>query len=176
MSHVQGTGGAPLIPTPSIRLVGHMFIAGVIATTAFDLWGQLISPLIGWATLSPHGLARSLMGALGIPNNNFGGYYVHFFVVGLVGYPVGWFYVFKPVWDRFAVRVVGTAGGWFLPSALYGFGLWVFAIGGLTSVAGLPFFLNWTGITWVALFGHVLYGIVMVAVLDWLERRDPKAA
>ncbi len=52
-----------------------------------------------------------------------------------------------------------------MPAVLYGFGLWVFAIGGITAVAGLPFFLNFTGITWVALVGHVLYGIVMVAVM-----------
>jgi len=48
--------------------------------------------------------------------------------------------------------------------------LWVFAIGGVTLVAGLPFFLNFTGITWVALVGHVVYGIVMVAVLKRVDR------
>lgn len=60
---------------------------------------------------------------------------------------------------------------WFLPSAIYGFGLWVFAIGGITTIAGLPFFLNFTGITWVALVGHVLYGIVLVAVLSLIEKK-----
>jgi hypothetical protein len=46
----------------------------------------------------------------------------------------------------------------------------VFAIGGITAIAGLPFFLNFTGITWVALVGHVLYGIVMVAIMRMIER------
>lgn len=162
-------------PALNVRILGHMFIAGVIATTAFDVWGQFISPLIGWATLSPHGLARSLLGALGIPNNNFSGYYVHFFLVGLIGYPVGWFYVFKPIWDLTVGKVLnmGRFLNWFVPSAIYGFGLWVFAIGGITLIAGLPFFLNWTGITWVALIGHVLYGIVLVAALEVLAARDP---
>ena len=36
-------------------------------------------------------------------------------------------------------------------------------------IAGLPFFLNFTGITWVALVGHVLYGIVLVAVLRMIR-------
>ena len=67
--------------------------------------------------------------------------------------------------------VTGGPGGWFLPSALYGFGLWVFAIGGITWIAGLPFFLNFTGITWVALVGHVLYGIAMVAVMQVVKQR-----
>jgi len=167
MSTVR-TGPAGLdLPTLTVALVGRMVIAGAVATIAFDVWGQVVSPGIGWANLSPHGLARSLLGALGLPNNEFAGYFVHFYGVGLIGYPIGWLYVFKPIWDR----AIGTRGGWLLPSAIYGFGLWVFAIGGITTVAGLPFFLNFTGITWVALIGHVLYGIVMAAMLAFVGRR-----
>ena len=58
----------------------------------------------------------------------------------------------------------------FVASAVYGFGLWIFAIGGITMIAGLPFFLGFTGITWVALVGHVLYGIVMVAVMRLFQK------
>ncbi len=74
--------------------------------------------------------------------------------------------IFRPLWNR----IIGEGMGWFIPSAVYGFGLWVFAIGGITAVAGLPFFLGFTGITWVALIGHVLYGIVMVAVMQMIRR------
>ena len=155
------------VPPLNAATIGLMFIAGTVATIAFDLWGQVISPGLGWANLSPHGLARSLLGALGLPNSEFAGYFMHFYLVGLIGYPVGWLFIFKPVWDR----VTGGRGGWLPPSALYGFGLWVFAIGGITWIAGLPLFLNFTGITWVALVGHVLYGIVMVAVMQAITRR-----
>jgi hypothetical protein len=144
-----------------------MFISGFFATNAFDLWGQMISPALGFATLSPHGLAKSLLGSLGLPNGDFAGYFVHFYAVGLIGYPVGWMFIFAPLWQR----IVGTTH-WLLPSAIYGFGLWLFAIGGITSLAGLPFFLKFTGIVWVALVGHVLYGIVLVAVLKLTERRQ----
>ena len=89
-------------------------------------------------------------------------YFVHFY---LVGYPIGWMFIFVPFWQR----VAGEAH-WFTPSAIYGFGLWVFATGGVTLVAGLPFFLNFTGVTWVALVGHVVYCIVMVAVLKRIDR------
>ena len=133
---------------------------------AFDLWGQLISPGLGWASLSPHGLARSLLGTLGLPNGDFAGYWMHFYLVGLFGYPLGWLFVFRPVWRA----VLGDQAPWILPAALYGFGLWVFAIGGITAIAGLPFFLNFTGITWVALVGHVLYGLVLVAVFRLMGR------
>lgn len=153
------------VPAINFNTLGLMFISGFFATIAFDLWGQVISPALGYATLSPHGLAKSLLGSFGLPNGNFAGYFVHFYVVGLIGYPIGWMFVFAPIWQR----VVGQTH-WFIPSAIYGFGLWVFAIGGITSVAGLPFFLNFTGIVWVALVGHVLYGIVLVAMLKQVEK------
>lgn len=155
------------MPAANARTLGLMFVSGFFATVAFDLWGQVLSPALGFANLSPHGLARSLLGKLGLPNGDFAGYFVHFYLVGLIGYPVGWLYVFRPAWSL----VAGSKGGWFVPAALYGFGLWGFAIGGITAIAGLPFFLNFTGITWVALAGHVLYGIVLVAVMRLVARR-----
>ncbi|MEM6711864.1 MAG: hypothetical protein AAF590_06225 [Pseudomonadota bacterium] len=167
MKNVNAVGG-PAIPKVNAETLGLMFISGFFGTIAFDLWGQLISPGIGWANLSPHGLARSLLGSLGLPNNAFAGYLVHFYGVGLIGYPIGWLFVFKPIWGR----VTGDLGGWFVASAVYGFGLWVFAIGGITTIAGLAPFLNFTGITWVALIGHVLYAIVMVAVMKAITSRS----
>jgi hypothetical protein len=152
-------------PALNSQTLGLMFISGFFATIAFDLWGQAISPALGFANLSPHGLARSLLSTLGLPGGNFAGYFVHFYLVGLVGYPIGWLFIFAPAWNR----IVGSTH-WFVPSAIYGFGLWVFAIGGITTIAGLPFFLGFTGITWVALVGHVLYGIVMVAVMRMIDR------
>jgi hypothetical protein len=147
-------------PPLSAATLGAMFVAGAFATVVFDLWGQIVSPGLGFANLSPHGLARSLLGSFGLPNGDFAGYFVHFYLVGLIGYPVGWLFVFRPVWRR----VTGDTG-WLAASAVYGFGLWVFAIGGITAIAGLPFFLNFTGITWVALIGHVLYGVALAAAL-----------
>ena len=153
------------LPALNAQTLGVLFVAGFFASNAFDLWGQIISPALGFANLSPHGLAKSLLGALGLPNGDFAGYFMHFYLVGLIGYPVGWLYIFAPLW-----RAVIGPSHWFLPSALYGFGLWVFAIGGITAIAGLPFFLNFTGITWVALVGHVLYGIVLAAVMQKIQK------
>lgn len=153
------------LPALSVRTLGLMLISGFIATVGFDFWGQVISPGLGYANLSPHGLAKSLLGTLGLPNNDFAGYFLHFYLVGQIGYPVGWLFIFAPLWGR----VVGTTH-WFLPGAIYGFGIFLFAIGGITAIAGLPLFLNFTGITWVALVGHVLYGIVLVAVLQVIDR------
>lgn len=159
-SRVSGT-----FPATNAATLGVMFVAGFFATGAFDLWGQVISPALGFANLSPHGLAKSLLANLGLPANDFAGYFTHFYLVGLIGYPVGWLFIFAPVW----ARVMGRTH-WLVPSLVYGFGLWVFAIGGITAIAGLPLFLGFTGITWVALVGHVLYGFVMVAVMQAIAR------
>ena len=90
------------LPAFNARTLGLMFVAGFFATVAFDLLGQIISPGLGFSRLSPHGLARSLLGSLGLPNGDFAGYFVHFYLVGLIGYPVGWLFVFRPIWHRIA--------------------------------------------------------------------------
>lgn len=148
------------LPPIGVRTVTLMVLAGAFATIIFDLWGQALSPMIGFARLSPDGLARSLLGTFGLPNGREHGQFLHLLPVGLIAYPVGWMYIFKPLWTRF---IGGT--GWFIPSAIYGAGLWVFAIGGITVIAGLPLFLNFSGIAWVALVGHTLYGIALVWAL-----------
>lgn len=38
-------------------------------------------------------------------------------------------------------------------------------------IAGLPFFLGFTGITWVALAGHVFYAIAAAAAVVYLDRQ-----
>jgi len=154
------------LPAIDTNTLGLMFVAGFLATLAFDLFGQVISPGLGFPTLSPHGLAKSLLGTFGLPASDFAGYFVHFYLVGLIGYPIGWLFIFRPLW----MSVLGDGFGWFLPALVYGVGLWIFAIGGITLIAGLPFFLGFTGITWVALVGHVFYAIALVTVLNRIER------
>lgn len=141
-----------------------ILIAGSTGTIAFDLFGQAISPGLGFANLAPVGLARSLLGSLGLPNGNPAGNLLHLFLVGLIAYPVGWLFIAKPI-----IAKIIPGLHWVIASAIYGVGLWVFAIGGVTAVAGLPFFLNFTGITWVALTGHTLYAIVCAATFVYLN-------
>jgi len=155
------------LPPANTRTFTLMVLAGAFATLAFDFWGQVLSPLLGFARLSPDGLARSLLGTFGLPNGREHGQFMHLVLIGLIAYPVGWMYIFKPLWARF----VGNTG-WLLPSAVYGVGLWVFAIGGITVIAGLPSFLNFSGITWVALVGHTLYGVALVWALERFKPQD----
>ncbi|MEO1379798.1 MAG: hypothetical protein AAFU69_05525, partial [Pseudomonadota bacterium] len=59
---------------------------------------------------------------------------------------------------------------WIIGATVYGIGLWVFAIGGITVIAGMKSFLGFTTITWVSLVGHIIFGIVAAATVVYLEK------
>lgn len=151
----------------SLDTVLSILIAGAVATLAFDLWGQSIAPWLGLGNLAPAGLAQGLLGKLGFEGvGRPHGQFMHLFVVGLIGYPLGYVLVFKPLWDRFVGR-----GGWLAPAAIYGAALWVVAIGAIAGWVTGNVFLGFGRITWVALAGHVFYGLALGGTLHWLARR-----
>ncbi len=52
-------------------------------------------------------------------------------------------------------------------AAIYGVVLWVFALFVMAHlVVGMPAFLGFTEITWVALVGHVIYAVVLAGVVE----------
>ena len=170
MSYQPSKRNIGSVPPVSVEAVLLLIISGSVATVAFDLWGQAISPgLFGWAKLAPVGLAtqtvQTVFGFRSVP----AGHFMHLFLVGLIAYPFGWVYVARPILERLVpgLPLIAT-------SAVFGFGLFIFAIGIIAGplFAGNPWFLNWTGITYVALIGHVLYGIVVAYVVNFLEQRD----
>ena len=140
-----------------------ILIAGALATIAFDLFGQGLSPLFGFPKLAPVPLAeQSLKVVFGdIPS---GAAYIVHILTGLVAYPLGYLLVARPVQRR-----VLPALPWPVTAIAYGVVLWVFALYVMAHlVAGNPAFLGFSGITWVALWGH----IVFAAVAAWvIERR-----
>ncbi len=142
---------------PAIRTL----FAGALATIAFDLYGQGLSPALGFASLAPVPLANSVIEALfGAPWRP-GAELLHYFA-GLVAYPLGWLLIARPLAER-----VLPALHWSLVAVAYGVALWVFALFGMAHlIAGLPAFLGFTGIAWVALIGHVIFALVAAAVYE----------
>ena len=154
-------------PRALVRTAGVVLAAGAFATVAFDLFGQGLSPMAGFARLAPVGLAQStLTSVLGsVPN---GAAHTLHTLTGLVAYPLGYLLVARPL----ARRVLPSLH-WSAVAAAYGVGLWVFALYVMAHlVAGMPAFLGFSGIAWVALWGHVLFGLVAAAVI---ERGLPRA-
>ncbi|MEM8868984.1 MAG: hypothetical protein AAGE38_01175 [Pseudomonadota bacterium] len=146
-------------------------IAGALATVAFDFFGQTISPLFSWvptlgAKLAPVPLAQTSLAALtGVSGKELAAlglpYGLHT-LTGLIAYPLGWLLIVRPVWTATLPRL-----HWSAPAAVYGVALWVFALYGMAHlVAGMKPFLGFSGITWVALWGHVIFALVAAAVIE----------
>ena len=75
---------------------------------------------------------------------------------------MGWVLVARPVWRSIAPGLPAI-----VPAVVYGIGLWVFALYGMAHlVAGMKPFLGWGTITWVALWGHIVYALVAAAIME----------
>lgn len=140
------------------------FTAGAAALLSFDIFGQVLSPLSGNATLAPVGLANSSIKAV------FGSGYspgaeALYYAAGLIAYPVGWALIGNPLRQRNV-----PAMHWMIGALLYGVALWVFALFVMAHlVGGMPAFLGWNDITWVALVGHIVYAVVFASVWHGLR-------
>ena len=143
------------------RTAATVLAAGALATVAFDLFGQGLSPLAGFAKLAPVGLANSTLQTVFGAAPSGAAHTLHV-LTGLVAYPLGYLLVARPI----AAKVTPWLH-WSAVAAAYGVGLWIFALFVMAHlVAGMPAFLGFTGITWVALWGHVLFALVAAAVIE----------
>ncbi len=142
-------------------------IAGSVATIAFDLWGSVISPALGFPKLSPVALGTQTVKVLTGIDTPIAGSFMHLFLVGLVAYPIGWFAVARPLQLKIMPSLPVA-----LTSVAYGLGLFVLAIGIIAGpwIAGNPWSLNWAPITYVSLFAHVPYAVVLVATINAVDR------
>lgn len=143
------------------RTIWNILIAGAFATIAFDLFGKGLAPLFGYAKLAPVGLAtQSLKSIFGsIPKGS--GDIVHA-LTGLIAYPLGWVLIARPIQQKLIPNL-----HWSVTAVAYGIGLWIFALYIMASlVAGNKPFLGWAGITWVALWGHIVYALVAAYVIE----------
>jgi hypothetical protein len=138
-----------------------LLTAGAFATIAFDTFGQSLSPLFGYAKLAPVGLAGATLQTVFGANPAGAAHLLHT-LTGLVFYVVGYYAIARPV-----QRAVLPRLHWSVTAAAYGVVLWVFALYFMAHlVAGMPAFLGFTGITWVALWGHVLYALVAAGIIE----------
>jgi hypothetical protein len=142
-----------------------MILAGAVATVAFDFFGQSLSPLLGFASLAPVPLANNVIQTLtGAPYEP-AAQLLHY-IAGMIAYPVGWMFIAEPL-----ARRITPGLSWFAVSVIYGIGLWIFALFIMAHlIAGQPAFLGFTGITWIALVGHVLFAVVAAAVMRWRDQ------
>ena len=139
-----------------------MLITGAMSTVAFDYFGQSLSPMLGFANLAPVPLATQVIQVLTGEAYRPGGHLLHY-VAGLIAYPLGWMLIVEPL-----RRAIAPAIPWLIAAILYGVVLWAFALYVMAHlIAGNPPFLGFTGITYVALVGHVLFTVVAAIMVRW---------
>ncbi len=156
-----------ILPRFDGKLLYTALVAGAFATIGFDLFGQFVSPLLKGvaspllgAKLAPVPLAnQSLAVLLGVQAKVVGslgiGHALHT-LTGLLLYPLGYILAARPI-SNSVIRLP-----WWVTGAVYGGVLFVFALYVMAHlVAGNPPFLGWGGITWVALWGHILFGVIV---------------
>jgi hypothetical protein len=166
------------LPPIDARLLTTAVVAGAFATIGFDLFGQFVSPLLKGtlgpfigAKLAPVPLANQSIAVLtgldgSVVSGRGLGHGLHV-LTGLVLYPLGYVLVVRPLAPQAPWALVGAAYG----AALFVFALYVMA----HLVAGNPAFLGWGGITWVALWGHVLFGVIVAGVVRLRGEAQPVA-
>lgn len=135
--------------------------AGAFATIAFDAFGQGLSPLFGYAKLAPVGLASQTLKQVFGTAPSGAAHLLHVFT-GMVAYTLGYLMIARPLQQR-----IVPALPWVATATAYGVVLWVFALYVMAHlVAGNKPFLGFTGITWVALWGHIVFAIVAAWVME----------
>ena len=148
--------------TPRIdaRTGAALLIAAVAALIAWEIFARLVAPAWIGGPLQPTGLVKSLFAnVLGLPVGQAAAQTVHV-VTGLLVYPA----VFL-----LATRIKSL--GWIADGAILGVATWFFAIGIVAPISGLPFLLGVGAITWAALVGHLVYGLVVAGGFALARKR-----
>jgi hypothetical protein len=157
-------GPISLFPPLTRETLITALLAGIAADLTWEFWARVITPFlpgVGGA-LEPAALVQSVFGL----DSRLAGEIVHLFV-GFVFYPLGYLFVARPI-----ARVVTPGLPWWVVAAGFGVGLWVFALYVMAHlVAGLPAFLGFIPLAWASLAGHVIFGLVVGAVVRLREAR-----
>ncbi len=166
MTDIALKSKAPFLPLPKLLTdpmgLGLTVGAGVVATIAFDLFGQWLAPTLGYSRLAPAPLAAQVLQMVFGPFEaaRAAGNWMHWFT-GVVAYAFGYVLVALPL-----ARKIMPAIPVFVVATVYGAVLWVFALYVMAHlVAGNPAFLGFGQLTWVALVGHIVYAWALAAVL-----------
>jgi hypothetical protein len=150
-------------PKPSLTLLMVAIAAGLVADVTWEIWARYLTPLWVGGPLQPASLVQQVFGGI-----SYGLAEVIHLVVGVLFYPLGYLYIARPVADRMTPFLP-----WWVVGLGFGVGLWVFALYVMAHlIAGNPPFLGWVRLTWASLGGHMLFGLIVAAIIRRLEPRD----
>ena len=131
-----------------LRLVA----AAVVAAAVLELMMRVGAPnMLGIAPMNPANLVTKI---LGLPQGHFLGAVAHF-GLGLIGFPIGYIIV---AYRHFP-------GHYLLRGALWGVLLWLVAMAVVVPLAGMPFFFGFGKPMVASLVAHVVYGLILAAIV-----------
>ncbi len=149
------------LPAIDSRLIITLLLAGVASTVVWEIWARVITPELIGGKLSPAGLVKSVFGI----SSSFLAEAIHL-VTGVIAYPLGYLLIARPL-----KQALWPSLPWWLLGALYGVVLFVFALYVMAHwFAGFPAFLGWGALAQVSLAGHVLFALVLAAVVQLRDR------
>ena len=142
---------------PSRQELLRLLIAGVVAVVAWELFTRGVLPILFDKKLEPAILILKLFGLS--KEYKQVAYGLHLFT-GIVAYPIGYWIFTRKI----------LSFGTFADGVLFGVLTWVFALGVIAPIAGIPFFVNFILSTWLSLAGHILFGL---ALAYWVRFGKP---
>ena len=130
----------------------RLAIAAVVAAVILELMMRVGAPnRLGIAPMNPANLVTSI---LGLQEGHALGAVVHY-GLGLIGFPIGYMIVaYRHFPSSYLVR-----------GALWGVLLWLAAMVVVVPLAGMPFFFGFGMPMVAALVAHIVYGLVLAAVV-----------
>ena len=139
-----------------------ILLAGSMATVAFELFGNSLSPMFGYSKLAPVPLANGVIKTIFGAGYRPGAELLHY-TAGMLAYPIGWMFIARPIYKKILPTMPE-----FFAATVYGIALWAFALYFMAHlIAGNAPFLGFTGITWVALVGHIVYAWAAAWIVSW---------
>jgi hypothetical protein len=161
MTSIDVTGPSAsksLFPPLNSATLATSLLAGVAADLMWEIWARVITPLLPGidGPLEPAALVESVFGFHNRPL----GEAIHL-LVGFAFYPIGYLFIARPL-----QRLIIPALPWYLTALGFGVGLFVFALYVMAHlIAGFPPFLGWIPLSFASLAGHMLFGLVVGAVV-----------
>ncbi len=157
---IEQPSSMSLFPPLTGRTVATLLIAGLAADLTWEIWARMITPLFVGGPLEPAALVQSVFGL----QSRLVGEIIHL-VVGFLFYPIGYVYIARPL-----QRLILPSLPWYVTALGFGAGLFVFALYIMAHlIAGFPPFLGWVPLAWCSLFGHLLFGLIVGAIVRHRE-------
>ena len=151
----------PFFPPFTREVFIALGLSGIASLIVFDVFGQLIAPAFGFVELAPVALAEEIIVKVIGVTSKAGAFVLHI-LTGLLFYPIGYLFIARPIAQKVAPVVP-----WWIVGFAYGVVIWLWAVVIMAPFAGWPIFIGFSEFTWVALVGHIIFGMVDAAVIHW---------